>query len=152
MWFDREDKRAHFHDKRNETLVADTREGRKPCVVNPDTVGDFTNLQFPDGSFYVVVFDPPHLVDISEKSWLAMKYGRLTGDWKDQLRDGFRECFRVLKPEGTLIFKWAEVHIPLADVLALAPHKPLFGHNVGKRSKTHWCAFLKPNVEAEASR
>ncbi len=146
MWFDREDKRALFHDKRNETLTTDTREGRQPCVVNPDIVGDFTRLQFPDASFFVVVFDPPHLVDISERSWLAMKYGRLIGDWKDQIRDGFSECFRVLKPGGVLIFKWAESHVSLTEILNLTTENPLFGNQTGKTGQTHWVLFWKPNI------
>lgn len=30
-------------------------------------------------------------------------------------------------------------------ILALTPHRPLFGHRSGKAAKTHWCAFVKPN-------
>jgi SAM-dependent methyltransferase len=62
------------------------------------------------------------------------------------LRGGFSECFRVLKPGGTLIFKWAETEIPLAEVLALTEHQPLYGHRSGKAAKTHWVAFIKPIV------
>jgi hypothetical protein len=58
-------------------------------------------------------------------------------------RLGFSECFRVLKPFGTLIFKWNEVDIPLRQVLALTDHKPLYGHRSGKAAKTHWVAFMK---------
>ncbi|MDR1520635.1 MAG: SAM-dependent methyltransferase, partial [Planctomycetota bacterium] len=47
---------------------------------------------------------------------------------------------RVLQPLGTLVFKWAETQIKLADVLALAPHKPLFGN---RKKKTHWIVFQK---------
>lgn len=61
------------------------------------------------------------------------------------LRLGFAECFRVLKPEGTLIFKWNEIEVPLREILALTPVQPLYGHRTGKQAKTHWCAFLKPN-------
>ena len=74
-----------------------------------------------------------------------LKYGWLGDDWREMLRDGFAECFRVLKPEGTLIFKWAEKEIAVADILKLTPHKPLFGHRSGKQATTHWLAFLKPN-------
>ena len=35
------------------------------------------------------------------------------------IRQGFKECFRVLKPNGTLIFKWNEVQFPVKDVLKL---------------------------------
>ena len=82
-------------------------------------------------------------------SWLAMKYGRLVGDWKDQLRDGFRECFRVLKPGGVLVFKWAESHVPLSEVLSLTTETPLFGNRTGKTGQTHWVLFWKPNNQGE---
>jgi SAM-dependent methyltransferase len=49
------------------------------------------------------------------------------------LRLGFAECFRVLRPGGTLIFKWNETQVPLKEVLALTPHKPLFGHPNGRK-------------------
>jgi transcription elongation factor Elf1 len=63
------------------------------------------------------------------------------------LRQGFSECFRVLKLGGTLIFKWSELDIPTKEVLALTPMKPLYGHISGKRSKTHWIAFIKEPEE-----
>jgi hypothetical protein len=56
----------------------------------------------------------------------------------------------VLKPGGTLIFKWAETEFPLREILALTPHKPLYGHRSGKASKTHWVAFCKPNARGMA--
>ena len=34
--------------------------------------------------------------------------------------------------------------------VALTPERPLFGHQSGKFSKTHWIAFLKPNTGNEA--
>lgn len=72
------------------------------------------------------------------------KYGELDKDtWREDLRAGFAECFRVLKPEGVLIFKWSEFDIPLKEILALTPEKPLFGHRSGKQQKTHWVTFIK---------
>ena len=35
-------------------------DGRK-LIVDPDKICDVTALPFPDESFYLVVFDPPHL-------------------------------------------------------------------------------------------
>jgi SAM-dependent methyltransferase len=83
----------------------------------------------------------------SGKGCMTMKYGVLLPGWDTMLQDGFRECFRVLKPHGTLIFKWCSYEIPLKNVLALTDVKPLFGHNSGKQMLTHWIAFLKPNAE-----
>ena len=36
--------------------------------------------------------------------------------WKDMIKKGFQECFRVLKPNGTLIFKWNECRIPIKEI------------------------------------
>jgi hypothetical protein len=58
---------------------------------------------------------------------------------------GFDECMRVLKPQGTLIFKWNEHEIKSKQVLDLIPYKPLFGHTSGKQAKTIWMAFMKNN-------
>jgi SAM-dependent methyltransferase len=86
------------------------------------------------------------------KSVTGFSYGSLSKEsWSGDLANGFSECFRVLKPFGTLIFKWNEVDIPLQDVLALAPYEPLYGHRTGKSAKTHWVAFMKPGQEAEAN-
>lgn len=99
-------------------------------------------MPFPDCSFRLVVFDPPHLRRAGRNSWLRAKYGLLSNDWKEDLRRGFAECFRVLKPEGILIFKWNEIQVPVRDILALTDHKPLFGHKSGKRADTHWICFM----------
>ena len=81
------------------------------------------------------------------KSVTGFSYGSLDKDtWKEDLAAGFKECFRVLKPHGTLIFKWNEIDIPLNDVLALTPEKPLYGHRSGKKANTHWVSFIKGGV------
>ena len=115
--------------------------------VSPDTVCDFTNLPFEDSSYKVVVYDPPHLAKIGDNSWTMLKYGRLEGDWKTMLRDGFSECMRVLHEDGVLIFKWSEVQIPLKDVLSLFPIEPLLGERRGRNKNTHWLIFMKPYEE-----
>ncbi|WP_307479897.1 SAM-dependent methyltransferase [Cytobacillus purgationiresistens] len=108
-----------------------------PLVVAPDVVVDFRNMPFEDETFYLVVSDPPHLIRVGEKSWLSQKYGKLN---RGNLGNGFDECMRVLKPSGTLIFKWNEDQISKHEVLNCFGHKPLFGD---KRSKTHWVTFIK---------
>lgn len=140
FWFDKKDSRTHFNDIRNESLTLC--DGR-PLIVKPDTQYDFSSLPFEDGKFHHVVFDPPHLYRVGDKAYMALKYGKLSGEWEKMLRLGFEECFRVLAKNGTLIFKWNECQIPLRSILALTPHKPLYGHRSGKASKTHWVAFIK---------
>jgi SAM-dependent methyltransferase len=149
FWFDKRDARALFVDKRRETHPIDIGTpgtvGRSPIVVDPDLLADFQDLPFPDNTFALVVYDPPHIERTAAKGLLTKKYGHLDGDWREMLANGFRECFRVLRPEGTLIFKWAESDHPVSEILKLTPHSPLFGHRSGKSSATHWIAFLKPN-------
>ena len=153
FWFDPKDSRALFMDRRRETWTVDIGTpgtiGRKPLVIDPDILADFTDIPFPAESFSLVVFDPPHIQREKPLGVFTKKYGCLNGDWREMLRKGFAECFRVLKPNGTLIFKWAESEFPVAEVLALTPEKPLFGHKSGKKMGTHWVAFLKHNGRGE---
>jgi len=149
MWMDKEDERVTFVDRRNEDYeIKPDRAYPSGTVirVRPDVVADFTALPFPDATFWHVVFDPPHVKCKATSGTIIKKYGRLEGDWKAMLAGGFAECFRVLKPHGTLIFKWCETQIPLRDILALTPEKPLYGHKGGQKSVTHWVAFLKQNT------
>jgi len=133
-------------DKRRErhTLTdSSSKGGSRELIVDPDLQADFTDLPFADGQFSLVVFDPPHLMRNGRRGWLAKKYGKLEGDWKQELSRGFKECFRVLREEGTLIFKWNEHEVPVSQVLALTDAKPLFGNRCGKTAKSHWIVFIK---------
>lgn len=141
FWFDKRHPAAVYMD--NRTMPAEKLTNGATFEVKPDVVADFTAMPFADNSFYLVVFDPPHLTNAGKKGWQAKKYGRLTGNWRDDLRKGFSECLRVLKPNGTLIFKWNEHNVKVSEILPLCPVKPLFGHASGRQSKTHWITFLK---------
>jgi SAM-dependent methyltransferase len=147
FWFDHNDTRALFVDNRIETHPIDigTRGtiGRSPIVVKPDVLADFTALPFADESFPLVVFDPPHIERERALGLLTKKYGHLNGEWRKMIRHGFSECFRVLKTNGTMIFKWAESSYPVTEILKLTEVKPLFGHKSGRASKSHWIVFLK---------
>ncbi|EGQ4015749.1 methyltransferase domain-containing protein [Staphylococcus pseudintermedius] len=137
FWFDKSNQDVVFMDKRQ--LQTNLCDGRK-LEVNPNIVADFRNMPFDDESFYMVVFDPLHLIRGGDKSWLVQKYVRLNETWPEDLKQGFDECMRVLKPNGTLIFKWNEEQIKLSEVLKCFSQKPLLGN---KRSKTHWLVFMK---------
>lgn len=138
FWFDKENGDTVFMDQRE--LEDELCDGRK-LIVKPDILADFRKIPFESESFYLVVFDPPHLIQVGDKSWLAKKYGRLNKDtWRKDIQDGFSECLRVLKTNGTLIFKWNEEQVSLSEVLKCFSIRPLFGN---KRSKTHWLVFMK---------
>jgi hypothetical protein len=100
-------------------------------------------LPFPDESFYLAVFDPPHLKRLKDSAWFSKEYGVLDETWPQMLHDGFAEGMRVLKPNGVLIFKWSESEIPASDVWTAIGQKPLFGHHSGKKSLTFWGCFMK---------
>ena len=146
FWFDRKDDRAVFIDKRSERHTLpdiSSAGGSRELVIEPDYVADFTDLPFDTGTFSLVVFDPPHFERNGAKSWVGLKYGTLSADWPEVIRAGFAECFRVLKPQGVLIFKWCADEIAVSKILALTPERPLFGHRSGKQQKTHWITFMK---------
>jgi 23S rRNA G2069 N7-methylase RlmK/C1962 C5-methylase RlmI len=137
FWFDKENPDAVFMDIREvDEKLSDGRSLR----VSPDVVADFKDMPFADESFYLVVFDPPHLLRAGDGSWLAKKYGKLGPDWPRDIKAGFDECMRVLKPNGTLIFKWNEDQVNLREVMRAIGKTPLFGN---RRSKTHWLVFMK---------
>lgn len=145
MWFDKDDERALFVDKRREQheMQRPKRGTVEYTETDPDIIGDFTDLPFPDHTFSVVVFDPPHFERSGKIGYLAMKYGWLDGDWRSMVKAGFAEGFRVLRPGGTLIFKWTATENPVSEILKLTAERPLFGHKSGKQSQTHWIAFMK---------
>ena len=145
FYFDKEDKRVLACDIRREDLVIGK---NRTCYVRPDEIHDFRQL--PEEwteRFHQVVFDPPHLTHAGKGSWLRAKYGVLNPEtWQNDIALGFKECFRVLKPYGTLIFKWNDYYIPLEDVLKCTKAKPVFGNRLPSKSKTHFLVFLKEPV------
>lgn len=142
FWFDKNNPDVEFCDIRNEGEILLC--NGQTINISPDTVCDFTNLPFEDEQYYLVVFDPPHLIGKERTAWMVKKYGSLPSDgWQEILQKGFQECMRVLKQNGVLIFKWNEVEVPLRKIIEIFGQQPLFGHPSGKRSGTHWCAFMK---------
>ncbi len=149
MWFDKSDSRCVCVDRRSErhAMNRPKRGTVEWTETAPDVICDFTALPFADASFQMVVFDPPHFERSGKIGYLAMKYGWLPENWRDVLRAGFAEGFRVLRSGGTLIFKWTDTENPVSEITKLTPVKPLFGHKSGKQARTHWIAFLKPEED-----
>lgn len=137
FWFDKDNENTIYQDIREEEFEL---HGKK-IKVRPDIVGDFRNMEFEDNTFYLVVFDPPHLKWAGPNGIMKAQYGQLNKKtWREDLIKGFEECMRVLKPNGTLIFKWSDSQINVKELLDLIPFKPLFGN---QRGKTHWIVFMK---------
>lgn len=128
--------------------------------VKPDVIADFTHMPYDNETFKMVIFDPPHLLrNVGTSKYAAMygslnckakpkgyqqiKYGAIDMNWRETLRAGFAECFRVLQKGGVLIFKWSDIDIPVSKILELTPYKPLFGNRCGKQNKMHWICFVK---------
>ena len=149
----KENENTLYIDKREEPPGFHGYEGRT-YGVQPDEIQDFRDLPYSDESFNLVVFDPPHVIrdggmkDLS--GHVQKKYGALHAEtWQSDLKTGFEELWRVLRPGGTLVFKFADNAADWQEVLKLAPTEPLFGtvSNNG-RAETRWFVFYKPGGDS----
>ena len=150
IWFQKSEPHTLYIDQREMNIEKrfGIKDSLRKLVIEPDVLCSFTNMPFADNTFWHVVFDPPHLVKVGDTAWLGMKYGKLSENWQAVLRKGFEECMRVLRPNGTLIFKWSEIQISTPDLLAAIGTTPLYGHRSGKKMNTHWMAFMKFEEDA----
>lgn len=140
FWFDKSNPNTVFGDiRREEHILCDGRV----LQINPDIQMDFTAMPFENQSFHLVVFDPPHLKGAGKNGWQAKKYGSLNADWRELLKCGVDECFRVLKDHGVLIFKWNEQSFKVSEVISAIGREPLFGHRTMQNNKTIWMTFMK---------
>lgn len=105
IWFQKNEPHTIYCDIRREeyegyfgtVLNKEGKKKRRHLVIDPDIQCDFTCLPFDNDSFQLVVFDPPHIENLSVNSWLRKSYGSLDGDWKPMIRKGFQECMPVLR-------------------------------------------------------
>ena len=147
FWFQKAHPNCLYMDNRVVEKGAFKNNWNPNWCVKPDVIADFRDMPFPDNSFKLVVFDPPHLTSGSEKSVINMKYGLLSKKtWKEDIIAGFNECWRVLDYFGVLIFKWNEANIKASELIKEFPVKPLFGDFTGKTGKTIWMTFMKMPV------
>ena len=147
IWFQKNEPHTIYCDKRTahyEMDFGDKYPGHRTIDVQPDIECDFTELPFEDETFNLVVIDPPHLLK-KDESWLKKQYGYYDtkADALDSIGKGIRECMRVLRRGGVLIFKWCELDIPTREIINACGYEPLFGHRSGKKANTHWLCFMK---------
>lgn len=156
IWFQKHEPHTVYCDIRSEEWEDDFgrvtdacgRKRHRHLVIRPDVQCSFTDLPFPDGSFRLVVMDPPHIENLTKDAWMRKQYGSLDGDWRPMVRKGFEECMRVLMPGGVLIFKWSDISVSTREILNVIGQEPLFGHRSGKKMNTHWLCFMKmPEVD-----
>ena len=145
IWFQKNEPHTIYCDIRDEEWdgIYGTAQNHNVLKIHPDIKCSFTCLPFEDEQFNLVVFDPPHLQNLSQSSWMRKEYGSLDGDWKTMLRKGFEECMRVLQVGGVLVFKWSDTQISTRDIIKVFGQEPLFGHRSGKKMNTHWMCYMK---------
>ncbi len=147
FWFDKNNQETTYMDIRKEKIDV----YGKHVNVDPDIQADFRNMPFSDNSFDLIVFDPPHLFHVGKDSVMKKQYGVLNSEtWKEDIAKGMKECMRVLKDTGTLIFKWSEFNVGFQEVIKIIkPYKPLFGTRRGKRGETVWAVFVKGKGDSD---
>lgn len=140
-WWDKTHPLATYMDKR--VAPPGSCDVRPNWSCEPDVLGDFRAMPFEDESFQLVVFDPPHLTRESESGgYIRLKFGALPRSREQEdLRQGFAECWRVLRPGGTLVFKWAD---KLERVKPHFPAEPIVGTRSPRGGQTRWFIFYKP--------
>jgi len=90
------------------------------------------------------VFEPlPFACESFERVVFDAGEARADGLWRAKIATGFCECFRVLRPNGSLVFEWRGPLSSVREVLALSPEKPVLGAT-NARTRTHWALLLKP--------
>ena len=117
----------------------------KNRIIKPTIQADNRALPFKDEIFEMVLYDPPHMINNIESSELQHTYSVLNPvTWIIDMSSSIKELFRVLKPKGIFIFKWAENSKTIKEALKLFPIDPLFGSNpLNPQHKTWWILFRK---------
>lgn len=147
MWVDKKHPNVVYIDNRQEKKGFNPH--RKNETILPDIIMDNRNMSFPDESFKLVVFDPPHCNSgIDSGFQMSLKYGSLDKNtWRRDIKNGFDECWRVLAEYGVLIFKWSNINYSYKEVIKSIGRQPLFRNMfIRGKNKTYWACFMKiPN-------
>jgi len=143
FWFDKTQKNTIFMDIRE--VEKGTIEMQPNWCIKPNIIGDYRDMPFRDKSFKLIVWDIPHMLGKKISGIIQTKYGYLDRDnYEEDLKKGFKEIWRILDDYGVLEFKYADVNVPIKQILELFPVKPLFGTPTKKGvNNTFWFCFMK---------
>ena len=141
--------RAFWRNKKHpDTTFIDIRK-----KVKPDMVMDCKNTSFPDKTFDLIVFDPPHLsYSKDNKGIFAAKWGMFRAhEIRALIKGAFIEFDRILKDDGFVIFKWGTHNQTLKVILPLiTKFEILFGQLTAQKttatSKTYWFTLRKKDL------
>lgn len=143
MWIQKESDMAVFMDIRS--VDKGTIKLQPNWCVEPDVVGDYRDMPFDDETFSLIVWDIPHKIK-PDKGIITMKYGNLGETWKEDLKKGFTEIMRVLKPHGVMDLKFNDLDISFKELLGLFPFLPQYGTPTKKGvNNTAYFIYVKPN-------
>src|SRR5215213_9837820 len=108
---------------------------------NADLLLYFRSTGLPDGSFDLVVYDPPHIADGGKDGILARRFGTVRGipALRELIQDGVREAWRVAAT-GVLVkvadhahqgqhhqlSRWIEAAVPVAPYTDLHTIRPTY--------------------------
>ena len=152
IWWDKEHPACIYMDIREEEPGAI--ELQPNWAVKPDVIGDYRDMFYPDKTFHLIAWDPPHIEE-AKGGIMLKKYGKLGSKWKEDMAVAFEEIFRVLKDYGVLLFKYNDLSIPVTKMLDCFAELPLVGTRTKKSvsrdgTGTYWFAFMKlPEGEVE---
>ena len=156
IWYQKNHPFVTYMDKRKEVILSNHKYQKKRTYkINPNVISEWKNAPFENNYFDLIVFDPPHLIINRDKpilSTMDKQYGNLYKDnWKQELKQGVKKLFEILKPNGVFILKWCENSVKVDEVFKLFPYKPLFGSNTKGRGHTanFWVLFIKHNVNQD---
>ena len=166
MWYNKDNPNTIYMDKEtdedlfkrySESLQCRNRPGINITKHKTATVhANFKEIPYPNNSFNLIVFDPPHVITKKMSGSIQKCFGVLNPEtWQSELKKGLEECMRVLKPKGVLLFKWNTFSKRVKELYPLFPSDPLFsqtttGNNQKRnKSKTVWFCFMKIPEEKE---
>jgi len=141
FWFDKAQKNTIYCDIRS--LAKGSIEVQPNWSCEPDIVQSYTDVNFDDESFNLVIWDLPHKLK-HDSGLITTKYGFLGDNWREDCKKGFDESMRILKKRGVLIFKYADLDIKVSEMLSLFDVKPLIGTITKKGvNNTYYFVFMK---------